>query len=149
MDDIDRKIIDALRRDAKKPLAEIGSLVGLAASSVTERVRRLVATGVIRRFTLDLDPEKMGLPTLVFIWIALRDDADEPAFRAHIAAHPQVLECHHVTGAWAYLVKIRVDQPAGIEAFLAGLKAMRFLGRSESVIALSSPRPDSFIPPED
>lgn len=146
MDEIDRKIIELLAADAKRSLAYIGGHVGLSPSSVNERIRRLSASGAIRRFTLDVDPSAIKLETLVFVWIALREDADETAFRHHAEAHPLILECHHVTGAWAYLIKLRVETPPQIEGFLADLKDLRFLGRSETVIALSSPVPGSFVP---
>lgn len=146
MDEIDRKIIELLAADAKRSLADTGGHVGLSPSSVNERIRRLSASGAIRRFTLDVDPSAIKLETLVFVWIALREDADETAFRRHAEAHPLILECHHVTGAWAYLIKLRVETPPQIEGFLADLKALRFLGRSETVIALSSPVPGSFVP---
>lgn len=146
MDEIDRKIIELLAADAKRSLADIGGHVGLSPSSVNERIRRLSASGAIRRFTLDVDPSAIKLETLVFVWIALREDADETAFRRHVEVHPLILECHHVTGAWSYLIKLRVETPPQIEGFLADLKALRFLGHSETVIALSSPVPGSFVP---
>lgn len=148
MDDVDLKIIGLLALDAKRSLADLGGSVGLSPSSVNERIRRLTASGAIRRFTVDLDPAAVGLQTLVFVWIALREDADEAGFRGYAQTHPQILECHHVTGAWAYLVKLRVGTPAEIEGFLAELKERRFLGRSETVIALSSPVPGPFVPKE-
>ena len=146
MDNHDRKIIEILSQDAKTPLAEIGAGVGLSPSSVNERIRRLAKSGTLRRFTVDLNPEALDLGTLVFVWIGLRDGADETAFRAHMASLPEVEECHHVTGAWSYLVKLRLSAPAGIEPFLAGLKAQGFLGRSETVLALSSPVPGACVP---
>lgn len=145
MDDLDLKIIDLLSQDSKQSLAEIGSHVGLSPSSVNERIRRLVSAGAIRRFTVELAPQALGLQTLVFVWVALREDADEAAFRAFAQQHPAIEECHHVTGGWSYLIKLRVGLPAQIEEFLAELKAARFLGRSESVIALSSPVAGAYV----
>lgn len=139
MDDIDLKIIELLSADARRSLADIGGSVNLSPSSVNERIRRLTASGAIRRFTVELDPTILGLETLVFVWIALREDADEEAFRRYAAMNPATLECHHVTGGWSYLVKIRVGAMPDIEGFLADLKERKFLGRSETVIALSSP----------
>ena len=148
MDIIDRKIIQLLSLDSRRSLADIGSSVDLAPSSVNERIKRLSASGAIRGFTVDADPAAMDLETLVFVWLALREDADEQAFREHAASHPLILECHHVTGSWSYLVKLRVGGTAGIEEFLAGLKAERFIGRSETMIVLSSPVPGAFVPKE-
>lgn len=148
MDDIDLKIIDLLSSDAKRSLADVGGSVGLSPSSVNERIRRLTASGVIRRFTIELDPNAVGLETLVFVWLALHEDADEAGFRSYAATNPAILECHHVTGGWSYLVKLRVSATPDIEGFLADLKTKRFLGRSETVIALSSPVAGAFVPKE-
>ncbi len=55
MDEIDRKIIGILAQDLRRSLTDIGAAVELSPSSVNERIRRLVASGVIRRFTIDAD----------------------------------------------------------------------------------------------
>ena len=145
MDDIDRKIITLLAADARQSLAETGAAVGLSASATNERIRRLLASGAIR-FALQVAPEAVDLPLLVFVWLALREGADEAAFRAHVAGHPAILECHHVTGGWSYLIKLRVASLAEIEAFLTDLKARSDLGCSETVLALSSPVPGPYLP---
>lgn len=105
----------------------------------------MTASGLIRRFTAELDPDAVMLGTLVFVWIALREDADEEAFRCFATSCDAILECHHVTGAWSYLVKLRFASTTGIESFLAELKVRKFLGRSETMIALSSPVPDILV----
>ena len=148
MDDIDRKILALLAADARRSLADIGGVVGLSPSAVNERIRRLTASGAIRRFTVDADPAALDLSTLAFVWLALREDADEAAFRAHAAADPAILECHHVTGSWSYLVKVRVGSTADLEGFLAGLKRLGVIGRTETIIALSSPVAGAFVPGE-
>lgn len=138
MEIVDRKIINLLAEDARRSLASIGEIVGLSASAVNERIRRLVAIGAIRRFTVDANSAALGLPITTFVLVALDYDAGEDAFKAAIEAHPAVLECHHVTGGWSYILKIRTADLAGIEAFLADLKTDRFVARSETMIALST-----------
>lgn len=148
MDDLDRKIVDLLAEDSRRALADIGGTVGLSASAVNERIRRLVASGAIRRFTVDADPEQLGLPGLVFVFLALAPEADEAVFRAFAAAHAGILECHHVTGSWSYLIKIRVAGLNEVEAFLSSLKERGFVARSETMLALSSPVAGPFVPNE-
>ena len=145
MDDTDRKIIKLLSEDARRSLSDIGNDVGMAPSSVNERIKRLAASGVLKRFTIETDPTAIGLPVLAFVFIGIREDADEDAFCAFVARHPHIMECHHVTGAWSYLIKARFAQSADIEPFLASLKAHRFLGRSETILALSSPVAGVFV----
>lgn len=147
MDDIDRTIISLLASDARRALADIGSHVGLSPSAVNERLRRLTAAGTIRRFTVEADPAALDLGVLAFVWIALGERADEAAFRAYAAAHPAIEECHHVTGDWSYLVKMRAASLAGLESFLAGLKAQGYVARTQSVLGLSSPVPGAYVPP--
>lgn len=147
MDDIDRTIISLLSQDARRALSDIGAHVGLSPSAVNERLRRLVASGAIQRFTVAVEAQALDLPILAFVWIALSERANEAAFRAHAAADPQIEECHHVTGDWSYLVKMRTGSLADLETFLAGLKQQGFLGRSQTVLALSSPVPGAFVPP--
>ena len=147
MDTIDRTIIGLLASDARRALADIGAHVDLSPSAVNERVRRLAAAGAIRRFTVEADPAALGRHVLAFVWIALAERADEAAFRAFAAAHPDIEECHHVTGDWSYLVKMRTDSLVGLEAFLSDLKAQGVVARSQSVLALSSPVPGAYVPP--
>ena len=146
MDDIDRKITGMLAEDSRRALADIGGAVGLSASAVNERIRRLVAAGAIRKFTVDAEPEALGLPVLAFVFVALAPDANEDTFREFAARSASILECHHVTGGWSYLIKIRVSALAEVESFLAALKQKGFVGRSETLIALSSPVADPFVP---
>ena len=146
MDDTDRKIIDLLAEDARRALADIGDRIGLSASATNERIRRLTASGAIRRFTVDADPTALGVPVLAFVCVALAADADEAASRAYAASHPAIEEAHHVTGVWSYMVKVRVASLPDLEAFLADLKARRFLARSETIIALSSAAEAGFSP---
>lgn len=146
MDDIDRKIIDLLAEDARRSLTDIGEYVGLSASAINERIRRLVASGAVRRFTIDAAPDAMGRPVLAFVCLALAADTDEAAFRAFAATHAAIEECHHVTGAWSYIAKVRVASLPELEAFLAELKARKFIARSETIIALSSAVEASYTP---
>ena len=138
MDTTDRKIIGILADDARASLTDIGAAVDLSPSAVNERIRRLVTSGVIRRFTLEVDHRILGFDVLAFVWIALATETDEGEFRSFIASHPAVAECHHVTGAWSYCAKVRMPTLGDIEPFLAELKARRYLARSETVIALST-----------
>ena len=64
---------------------------------------------------------------------------------AYAAALPAVQECHHVTGAWSYLLKVRVPGAAELEALLAALKVLPGVARTETHIALSSPKESARI----
>jgi Lrp/AsnC family leucine-responsive transcriptional regulator len=138
MDDTDRKIIALLSEDSRRSLADIGGLIGMSTSATNDRIRRLTASGAIRRFTVDADPKALGLGVLAFVWVGLSGSANEERFQAFATGHSAICECHHVTGAWSYLVKIRVASLDEIEPFLTEMKQQGFLARSETIIALST-----------
>lgn len=141
LDAIDRKLVTVLQADGRTPHAELGRAVGLAVSSVNERVRKLAERGVISGTHAHVSPEALGLDLLAFVFVGWSNPAVEPRFLARIGEEPAVLECHHVTGAWNYLLKVRVRNTRMLEAFLAAvIKGTEGIERTETLIALSSPK---------
>lgn len=138
MDETDRRILALLSEDARLSLAQIGAEVGLAPSSVNDRLRRLTRQGVLRRMRADCDPALVGLPVAAFLWLLLPASADEAAFRARMWTLTEVTACHHVTGPWSYLLQIRVPGLEAVEAFLTLLKSEGWVGRSETILSLSA-----------
>jgi Lrp/AsnC family leucine-responsive transcriptional regulator len=137
IDHIDKKILELIQRDAGLTCAEIGTRIHLSGSSVNDRMRRLRARGVIRRMSAEIDPAAFGLDLLAFVLVVV--EREENAFRDLMAGRPEVLECHHVTGDYSYLLKLRLANAAGLERFLAEtLKALPGVTRTHTLIALSS-----------
>lgn len=141
LDDTDRKLLKLLQEDGRTPYVELGRAVGLAVSSVNERVRKLNERGVINGVHARVSPEALDLHLLAFVFVGWSDPSVEAPFLKRIAAEPAVLECHHVTGTWNYLLKIRVRGTKMLEAFLGNVvKAVDGIQRTESLIVLSSPK---------
>ena len=138
MDQTDHELLRLMGADARQSLAQLGAAVGLSPSAVNERVRRLQAAGTIRAIRADVAPEQISRPVLAFIWVALAPDASEDGFRRAMRDMPAICACHHVTGAWSYLLQIRVESLSGVEAFLARLKSGGWIARSETMLALST-----------
>ncbi len=138
-DDIDRKLLGLLQKDDRLALADLSKAIGAPASTINDRVKRLVGQGVISGFHARLAPEAIGLDLLAFIFVGWADPKVEPGFLKKIAASGAVLECHHVTGAWNYLLKVRVGTTRDLEKFLADtIKGVSGVERTETVIVLSS-----------
>ena len=147
LDDIDRTILRQLQQDGRTPYAELGKAVGLATSSVNERVKKLGERGVITGVHAELSPDALGLDLLAFMFVGWSDSGVEEGFLARIAEEPAVLECHHVTGSWNYLLKVRVRNTRMLEAFLARvIKAEPGIQRTESMIVLSSAKETPRLP---
>lgn len=139
LDEIDRQLLALLQKDDRLSLADLGKNVGLSASSVNERVKRLVTRGVIEGFHAHVSPEALGLELLAFVFVGWSDPEVEAPFLARTSASPGVLECHHVTGTWNYLLKVRLPNTRQLERFLADVvKSVHGVQRTETIIALSS-----------
>ncbi len=139
LDEIDRKLLMLLQNNDRQALAELSQAIGAPASTLNDRIKRLVSHGVIAGFHARLSPDALGLDLLAFVFVGWSDPKVEPVFLKKIKASPAVLECHHVTGAWNYLIKVRVGTTHDLEKFLAEtIKAVAGVERTETVIVLSS-----------
>lgn len=146
LDAIDHALLARLQADGRLGVAELGQAVGLSASAANERVRKLMARGVIRAVVALADPAALGLGIAGFVTVTLAQGADEEAFVRAILADPAVQECHHVTGAANYLLKVRVADMASLEALLKRLKATGSVARTETMLALSTPKETTALP---
>jgi Lrp/AsnC family leucine-responsive transcriptional regulator len=139
LDEIDRRLLALLQEDDRQALAELSKRLGVAATTLNDRIKRLVSQGIISGFHARLAPEKLGLDLLAFILVGWSDPKVEPRFLKKIRASAAVLECHHVTGTWNYLLKVRIKNTKELEAFLAGtIKAVHGVERTETLITLST-----------
>jgi Lrp/AsnC family leucine-responsive transcriptional regulator len=149
-DDADRKILEMLQQNGRTPYAELGKAVGLAVSSVNERVRKLHERGVIEGVHSALSPSALRLDLLAFIFVGWTDPGTETPFLEKVAIEPAIMECHHVTGTWNYLLKVRTRTTRDLEAFLnAVVKAVPGVQRTETLIVMSSAKETFQLPLRD
>lgn len=147
MDRTDHIILERLQADGSLTYAEIGLAAGLSASAVNDRLKRLRNDGVIRRMTAEVDPSALGLQLLAFVLVAVNEPAGEAAFRNAMKTAPEVLECHHLTGDFSYLLKLRLRDTAHLEQFLMNrLKPLAGVARTHTLIALSSVKETHILP---
>ncbi len=139
LDAIDRKILTLLQGDDRLALAKLSSATGVAVSTINDRIKRLVREGIITGFHARLSPDAIGLDLLAFMLVGWSDPKVEPPFLAKIRKSAAVLECHHITGAWNYLLKVRVKNTRELETFIADIvKAVKGVQRTETLIAMST-----------
>lgn len=143
-DAIDRRILALLQSNDKLRLAELSDITNVAASTLNDRIKRLQRQGVIGAYRAHLSPEALGLNLLAFVFVGWTDTGVEARFVEAMARAPAVQECHHVTGAWNYLLKIRIANTRELEAFLANtVRAVEGVQRTETVIVMSSAKETS------
>jgi len=108
LDDIDRRLLNALQRRGRSTNAELSEAVHLSPSACHRRVQRLEEAGFIRGYVALLDPRRAGRPTVVFVEITLAGQAEEllDAFEKAVARIPDLQECHLMAGSADYLLKV-------------------------------------------
>jgi DNA-binding Lrp family transcriptional regulator len=107
IDETDKAILRLLQADGRVSNAEIARRVGLSAPATHARIRRLEDDGVIRRYATLLDREAIGFDMVCFINVSLQLHQFEAIerFKELVQDMPEVLECHHITGEFDYLLK--------------------------------------------
>jgi len=137
MDAKDRKIVALLEANGRMGFAEIGAAVGLAGSSVHDRVRKLENQGAIRGYKADLDYERAGFPITAIVSLAL-SPASPTDIPAKIAEFPLVQSCYSVAGDNSYALFVRASSTSDLEDLLDGLRA-KLEVTTRATIVLSTP----------
>lgn len=146
MDQIDRTLIALLQQDGRLSQATLATRTGLSQSAVNERLKRLAASGALK-IVGQADPQALDLTLLAFIFVALDTPSRDEGFRAAMAAEPSVLECHHITGDWSYLLKVRAATVADLEAVISDrIKRLPGITRSHTMLALSTAKETLALP---
>ena len=138
LDQTDRQLLASLQENDRVTMGELSKAIGVPTSTLNDRLKRLLRQGVITGFHARLSPEELGFNLLAFVYIGWNSHKTEPVFLDRVSKMSWVLECHHVTGAWNYLMKVRVRTTRDLETFLAMMKAIPGVERTETVIVLST-----------
>lgn len=138
IDEIDRRIIDALARDGRSSWRDLGERVHLSATSTAERVRRLERDGVITGYRAVLDPAALGRSVRAVIDVALQPGGDPAAFEARLAERPEVTFAAYVTGPADYTVLADCAGADGLDVLVRWLKQEAGVARTESKVVLRS-----------
>ena len=148
MDEIDRKIIGILANEARISATELAARLPLSVSATTERLRRLKSSGLIRRFTVELDPAQIGRPIAVFVDMRLRRKVVKATADRALAKLPAVVDACHVTGRYDYQLQIAARDVPDLDATLEALVDQ--VGAEETMTRLvlrslpNFPRPPGF-----
>ncbi len=153
LDETDLRILGLLERDARMSNAALAAAVGLTASSVFERVKKLEKRGVIKGYVAVVDPVAVGLPITAFIRAAIGAskeagyaDSKNSVDRVCLE-EPGILECHHVAGEDCYILKVRVESPRELERLIERIRSDTAVQRSVTSIVLSTAKEGSAVAP--
>src|SRR5215468_4094010 len=137
MDAVDQRIIASLAVDARATYADIGAEVSLSAPAVKRRIDRLRSGGVIKGFTVVIDPAAVGWTTEAFVELFCTGRTTPAQIGAAARRHPEVVGAYTVSGEADALVHLRAADMAHLEQALERLRAESFVTSTRSMIVLS------------
>ena len=143
LDEVDLQLLALLQRDGRITNADLAKAVNLSPPSVLQRVRALEKAGLIRGYHALLDHERLGLKitAMVMITLALHQDMAIERFRRAVLDLPEILECHHVSGDFDFLLKVVVRDMRAYEAFVREkLSRIKGVGQIRTSFVLGTPK---------
>jgi Lrp/AsnC family leucine-responsive transcriptional regulator len=120
LDETDLTILRELQKDGRISNVELAQRIKLSPPATHARLKQLQEQGYIRQYVALLDKEKVGFDLTCFVncSLQLHNVEELEGFRAAINEMPEVLECHHVTGEFDYLLKIVVRNRKELQHFV-------------------------------
>ncbi len=139
LDELDLQILDALQRNARSTFTDLGTIVGLRAPAVHDRVKRLEQRGYIRGYSAQLDPKRLGLHLTAFVSCYTSPDCAYDDFTRTLSEMPEICEVHSVAGEESFVCKVVTRSTEHLDELLARLKGTPGMARTRTTIVLSVP----------
>jgi Lrp/AsnC family leucine-responsive transcriptional regulator len=139
---VNLRLLAELTADPRLSMSELARRVGMSAPAVTERIRRLQEAGVISGFRVEVEPAALGLPVSAFVRIR-PGPGQLPRLTAVAARHPQISECHRITGEDCLLARVHAPTVAQLESVLDDLLPY---GQTTTSIVVATPVPPRALP---
>jgi Lrp/AsnC family leucine-responsive transcriptional regulator len=138
LDRRDLDIVAALQEDARATYAEVARRVGLSASSVHQRVRRLEEAGVIQGYRAIVHAESLGLFVTALVSVSPLDPKQPDDLPDRVAEFGEIEDCFSVAGAENYVLKVRTATTADLEDLLRRLREKAGV-QTRTTVVLSIP----------
>jgi Lrp/AsnC family leucine-responsive transcriptional regulator len=140
MDSIDKKLLILLQKDSKKTTKELSLILNLSVTAVYERIKKLEREGIIKNYVALINRSKVGKSFIVFCHIKLIQHTREflTKFESQVVKLSEILECHHVSGDYDYILKIAVrDMEEYREFLVTKLTTLEHIGSTHSTFMIS------------
>lgn len=149
MDSIDKKILRLLQANARVTASEIAGEVNLSIPAVSERLKKLETSGIIKQYTTIINPEMLNKTLMAIIFITLERPKYSEIFADFVKGKNDILECHYLAGDYDYALKIMTENTATLQELLNHIKSVQGVQKTRTIIILSSTKNNYSVVPED
>ncbi len=148
MDDTDRKILKRLQANARTTLSELSEEVALSLPAVSERLRKLEASGVIRQYTAILDPARLNKHLMALMFLRFDSPKNGDRFAELVKAESEIKECYYITGDFDYSLKILTENTRTLEKLLTRVKNAPGVVKTQTIVILSTITDNPSVAPD-
>ena len=148
MDLIDKKLLFLLQTDSKKTTKELSLKLNLSVTAVYERIKKLEREGIIDKYVVLVNRSKVDKGFVVFCHLKLIQHTREflTKFEMEVVKLSEILECHHVSGDYDYILKIAVKDMEAYREFLVNkLTTLEHIGSTHSTFMISEVKNTTLI----
>ncbi len=137
MDDLDRRLIGALRADGRAPLAKLAMILGVSRATVQNRLDRLIAEGAVLGFTVRMRQADNAASVRAIMMIAVVGKNTAAVVRA-LRGVPEVEALHTTNGSWDLVVELQAENLAQFDRVLTFIRSVDGVSNSQTNLLLSS-----------
>lgn len=138
MDSLDVKILKLLENNARVTVSEISSKINLSIPAVSDRLKKLDASGVIEKYTVIVNAKKLNRNLTVIMFISLESPKYTNKFLEAVQREEEILECHYLAGDYDYALKIITENTETLEKLLNKIKGLNGISKTKTTISLST-----------
>ena len=138
MDDIDRKILKKLQENARITVSDLSSEIALSMPAISERIKKLEASGVIKQYTTILDPALLNKHLMALMFLRFDNPKHGDQFASLVKAEPEIKECYYITGDFDYSLKILTENTRTLEKLLTRIKNASGVVKTQTIVILST-----------
>jgi len=138
IDDLDRKILDFLQKDGRMAASHIADELDISIPTVTDRIKKLSESGVIKGFQVTLDPKLLGLDVSAIITVISGSSEHYKEVIQAARNTPEVVQCYSTTGKGSHTLIIVAKNSQALEELLRKIQSWPGVSRTETQVILSS-----------
>ena len=149
MDKIDYRIICLLQQNARTSASEISNAINLSVPAVSDRLKKLEASGIIQQYTAIVNPRQLGKNLTAIMFVSLERPRYTDKFVEFVQGQDEILECHYLAGDYDYALKIITESTYTLEQLLNRIKGVQGVQKTKTTVALSTVKQKFSVVPEE
>ena len=138
MDNSDIKILKLLQGNARITASEIASRINLSIPAVSDRLKKLDASGIIEKYTAILSAKRLQKNLTVIMFVSLENPKFADKFIDIVQKEDEIIECHYLAGDFDYALKIITENTETLERILNRIKLVAGVQKTKTTVTLST-----------